>query len=88
MAHAGSLGRPGGGKAGHASIVFVEDTADGRIIEDPAKVTQVWLTFRAMQTEAQNVRASRDLIARMAEELGTGPTGARALTAAPTAERA
>jgi len=72
---------------GQAGIVNVEDIADGRVCDDPAKVAQVRLTFRAMQTEALHVRASRDLIARMAEEVwnGSAPTGARVLTAAPTA---
>jgi hypothetical protein len=72
---------------GRGSIVNVEDIADGHVGEDPAAVEQVWLRFRAMQTEALHVRASRDLIARMAEEKckGQAPTGVRALTAAPTA---
>jgi hypothetical protein len=71
---------------GQAGIVNVEDITDGRVRDEPAKVDQVRLTFRAMQTEALHVRASRDLIARMAEEVwnGSAPTGARALTAAPT----
>jgi hypothetical protein len=73
----------------YPSIVFLEDSADGRVVEDTAKVTQVWLAFRAMQTEALPVRASRDLMARMAEELwkGSAPTGVKALTAPPTAQR-
>lgn len=72
---------------GQGGIVNVEDISDGRVCDDPAVVAHVWLTFRAMQTEALHVRASRDLIARMAEELwkGSAPTGVRALTAAATA---
>lgn len=72
---------------GQGGIVNLEDIADGRVCEDPAVVAQVRLTFRAMQTEALHVRASRDLIARMAEEIwnGTAPTGVRALTAGVTA---
>jgi hypothetical protein len=68
--------------------VYLDDVTDGRPSEDPAIVAQVRLRFRAVQTEALNARASRDLMARMAEELWTGsaPTGARALTAAPTAD--
>ena len=71
---------------GQAGIVNVEDISDGRVVDDPAVAAHVWLTFRAMQTEALHVRASRDLIARMAEELwkGSAPTGVRALTAAAT----
>ena len=72
---------------GQGGIVNLEDISDGRVCDDPAVAAQVRLTFRAMQTEALHVRASRDLIARMAEELwkGSAPTGVRALTAAPTA---
>ena len=72
---------------GHGDIVNVEDISDGRVVDDPAVVDYVRLTFRAMQTEALNVRASRDLIVRMAEELwkGSAPTGVRALSAAPMA---
>ncbi len=71
---------------GQAGIVNVEDIADGSVSDEPAKVAHVRLTFRAMQTEALNVRASRDLIARVAEERwrGTAPIGARALTVAAT----
>jgi transcriptional regulator with XRE-family HTH domain len=76
---------------GRASIVNVDDITDGRVRQEPAALDQVWLTFRAMQTEALPVRASRDLIVRIAE--GTwrekAPAdGVRALTAAPTAETA
>jgi len=72
---------------GQTGIVNVEDIADGRVCDEPAVVAQVRLTFRAMQTEALHVRATRDLIARMAEEVwkGPAPTGVRALTAAATA---
>jgi hypothetical protein len=77
-------------RAGQESIVNLEDITDGRPSEDPEKLAQVRLIFRAMQTEALSVRASRDRIARMAEDLWTGsvPTGVRALTAVPTVDNA
>jgi hypothetical protein len=70
------------------TIVNLEDITDGRPTEDPAIVAQVRLRFRAVQTEALHVRASRDLMARMAEQLWTvsAPTGVRALTAAPAVD--
>ena len=73
-------------RAGHASIVNVDDLADGRVLEDPVLVKRVMLRFRALQAESLPTRASRDMIARMAEELwnGKAPTGARALTAVLT----
>ena len=71
---------------GMPRIVNLEDIADGRVSEDPAIVKRVALRFRALQHEALPGGDSRDMIARMAEELwnGTAPTGARALTAVPT----
>jgi len=70
---------------GHAGIVNLEHIADGQVSDESAKVEHVRLIFRAMQTEALHTRASRDLIARMAEETWKErtPTGVRALTAAP-----
>ena len=72
---------------GQTSIVNVEDIVDGRVAEDPALVAEVSLRFRSLQAEAMPTTASRDMIARIAEELwnGTAPTGARALTAVTTA---
>lgn len=78
-------------RQGHPSIVYLEDVADGRVCEDdPAILSRVELRFRTLQQEALSTRASRDVIARIAEELwnGTAPTGARALTAVPTTEHA
>jgi transcriptional regulator with XRE-family HTH domain len=73
-------------RTGFPSIVNVDDLADGRVSEDPVLVKRVMLRFRALQAEALPRRASRDMIARMAEEIwnGKAPTGARALTAVPT----
>jgi transcriptional regulator with XRE-family HTH domain len=73
-------------RTGYASIVNVDDLADGRVSEDPVLVKRVMLRFRALQAEALPTWASREMIARMAEELwnGTAPTGARALTVLPT----
>ncbi len=78
-------------KQGHPSIVYLEDAADGRVCEDdPVILNRVELRFRSLQQEALSTRASRDVIARIAEELwnATAPTGARALTAVLTAEHA
>jgi transcriptional regulator with XRE-family HTH domain len=73
---------------GHPYIVNLEDLADGRVSQDPAVLSRVALRFRALQQEALPKAASRDMIAKLAEELWnpTAPTGARALTAAPTAD--
>jgi hypothetical protein len=72
---------------GRPSIVNVEDIVDGRVAEDPELVAEVSLRFRSLQAEAMPTTASRDMIARIAEELwnGTATTGARALTAVTTA---
>ncbi|MGH3251800.1 MAG: helix-turn-helix domain-containing protein [Trebonia sp.] len=71
---------------GNARIVNLDDLADGRVSEDPAIVRRVALRFRSLQHEALSRGDSRDMIARIAEELwnGTATTGARALTALPT----
>jgi transcriptional regulator with XRE-family HTH domain len=71
---------------GTPRMVNMEDIADGRVSEDPAIVRRVALRFRALQHEALPGGDSREMIARMAEELwnGTAPTGVRALTAVPT----
>jgi hypothetical protein len=50
------------------AIVFVEDIADGRLFEDDATLSQVTLRFRSLMSEALPKSASRDLIARVAEE--------------------
>jgi Domain of unknown function (DUF5753) len=50
------------------AIVFLEDIADGRIFEDDATLSQVTLRFRSLMSEALPKSASRDLIARVAEE--------------------
>ena len=77
-------------RAGHASIVNLDDMADGRVTDDPVIVKRVMLRFRTLQGEALPTWVSREMIARMAEELwnGKATTGARALAAVPTAERA
>jgi transcriptional regulator with XRE-family HTH domain len=49
-------------------IVYVEDIADGRVFEDPGAVSRVTLRYRSLQSEALPKGASRDLIARVAEE--------------------
>jgi hypothetical protein len=77
-------------RQGHSSVVYIDDIAGGRPCEDLATEALTRLTFRSMQAEALPARASQALIVRMAEELWTGsaPTGVRALSAAPTVERA
>jgi hypothetical protein len=72
---------------GMPRIVNKEDIADGGASEEPATVRKVALRFRALQHESLPGGDSRDMIARMAEELwrGTAPTGARARTAVVTA---
>lgn len=49
-------------------IVYVEDIADGRVFEDPGAVSRVTLRYRSLQSEALPKGASRELIARVAEE--------------------
>jgi transcriptional regulator with XRE-family HTH domain len=77
-------------RRGHRSIVYLEDAADGRITDEQAIVEQAMLLFRSLQTRALPVDASRDTIARVAEEQWKVParTGARALTAVQTVEPA
>ena len=56
-------------------IVYVEDIADGRVFEDPGAVSRVTLRYKSLQSEALPKGASRELIARVAEERwkGTAP---------------
>lgn len=51
------------------SILYKEDIADGQVIDDPVVVADVALRFKSLQLEALPNGDSRDLIARMAEEL-------------------
>jgi transcriptional regulator with XRE-family HTH domain len=53
---------------GSAGIVNIEDIADGRVTDDAATVSQVTLRFNSLRSEALPKRASRELIARVAEE--------------------
>lgn len=55
-----------------ASIVNVEDITYGRVSEDPATVSQVALHYKSLQSEALPKGASRELIARVAEERWKG----------------
>jgi hypothetical protein len=77
-------------REGVPRVVNLDDLGDGRVSEEPTLVRRVALRFRALQHEALPPAASRDMIARMAEELwnGKAPTGARALSAVVTADRA
>jgi transcriptional regulator with XRE-family HTH domain len=56
-------------------ILYVEDIADGRVFEDPRTVSLVTLRYKSLQSETQPKGASRELIARVAEERwkGTAP---------------
>ena len=56
-------------------IVNLEDIADGRVFEDPATVSLVTLRYNSLQSEALPKGASREMIARVAEERwkGTAP---------------
>ncbi len=75
-------------RAGHPSIVYLEDAADGRVTDDPAIVQQTMHRFRSLQARALPMDASQDMIARVADEQWKVParTGARALTAVATEE--
>jgi transcriptional regulator with XRE-family HTH domain len=57
---------------GSAGIVNVEDIADGRVTDDAATVSQVTLRFNSLRSEALPKGASRELIARVAEERWQG----------------
>jgi transcriptional regulator with XRE-family HTH domain len=73
-------------RRGQPSIVYTQATASGSVTDDPAMEQQVMLIFRSLQTTALPVDASRDTIAKVADEQWKVParTGARALTAVPT----
>ena len=58
---------------GSLSIVYVEDIADGRVFEDPGTVSRVTLRYKSLQSEALPKGASRELIARVAEERWKAP---------------
>ena len=60
---------------GSPSIVYADDIADGRVFEDPGTVSRVTLRYKSLQSEALPKGASRELIARVAEERwkGTAP---------------
>lgn len=54
--------------------VNVEDITYGRVFEDAATVSRVTLHYKSLQSEALPKGASRELIARVAEERWTGST--------------
>lgn len=60
---------------GSPGTVNVEDITDGRVFEDPGMVSRVTLRYKSLQSEALPRGASRELIARVAEERwkGTAP---------------
>ena len=53
---------------GNPGTVNVEDITDGRVFEDPGTVSRVTLRYKSLQSEALPKGASRELIARVAEE--------------------
>jgi hypothetical protein len=53
------------------SIVYLDTAATGQIVESPALVDEVTLVWEALRSEALPRAASRDLIAKIAEELWT-----------------
>jgi transcriptional regulator with XRE-family HTH domain len=57
---------------GNPGMVNVEDITDGRVFEDPSMVSRVTLRYKSLQSEALPKGASRELIARVAEERWTG----------------
>jgi transcriptional regulator with XRE-family HTH domain len=79
--------------AGMPGIVNVEDITYGRVFEDPATVSRVTLHYKSLQSEALPKGASRELIARVAEERWkasaplTGASRAIRETAAGSASR-
>jgi len=90
--HAGTLGAfIVAERREHPSIVYLEDGADGRVTDDLTTVERMMLRFRSLQLRALPVDASRDMIARVGDDLWKVPaarTGARALTAVATEEHA
>jgi transcriptional regulator with XRE-family HTH domain len=54
--------------------VNVEDITDGRVFEEPSMISRVTLRYKSLQSEALPKGASRELIARVAEERWTGST--------------
>jgi transcriptional regulator with XRE-family HTH domain len=58
---------------GSPGTVNVEDITDGRVFEDPGMVSRVTLRYKSLQSEALPKGASRELIARVAEERWKAP---------------
>ena len=58
---------------GSPGTVNVEDITDGRVFEDPGAVSRVTLHYKSLQSEALPKGASRELIARVAEERWKAP---------------
>jgi transcriptional regulator with XRE-family HTH domain len=92
--HTGLLGSFSVAEMGNRdAIVFVEDIADGRVFEDDATLSLVALRFKSLQSEALPKGASRELIARVAEQRwkeqapSTGASQPAAATTGVTASR-
>jgi hypothetical protein len=54
-----------------SATVFLENAADGQTAEDTDRVAQIMASFDALRGEALTVGASRELIAKVAEERWT-----------------
>lgn len=72
-AHAGLLGGFDIAGFGDASpgIVYLESPGEGETAKHPATVARIGITYDALRDEALSVRASRDLILKVAEERWT-----------------
>ena len=57
--------------ADEQSIVFLEDASGGRVAEGGPALSETALRFEALRSEALPKPASRDLIAKVAEERWT-----------------
>jgi uncharacterized protein DUF5753 len=54
-----------------SAAAFLENAADGQTVEDTDRVAQVVACFDALRGDALTVAASRELIAKVAEERWT-----------------
>ena len=71
-AHPGMLGHlVVAGFADLPRIVYLDTAAAGQIVETPSVVDQVGLTWEALRSEALPRAASRDLMAKIAEDRWT-----------------
>jgi hypothetical protein len=69
-AHVGLLGGFDMAGFGDATpgMVYLESPGEGETTKNPATVARIGITYDALRDEALGVRASRDLIMKVAEE--------------------